>query len=124
MRSPDGSADIYQMLAGLVVAARTGFEMEKPLEVAKKCYVDVNIHEKKNEKKLNALEQLPSSCYESAVELEAKRAIYEKDGVFDKHLIDGIISKLKSYDDKNIREEVRNNPEKMAELVERYYHCG
>ena len=98
--------------------------MKKPLEVAEKCYVDVNIHEKKNEKQLNALDQLPSSCYESAVELEAKRAIYEKDGVFDKHLIDGIISKLKSYDDKNIREEVRKNPEKMAELVERYYHCG
>ena len=124
MRSPDGSADIYQMLAGLVVAARTGFEMKNPLEVAKKCYVDVNIHEKKNEKQLNALEQLPASCYESAVELEAKRAIYEKDGVFDKHLIDGIISKLKSYDDQHIRKEVENNPEKMAELVERYYHCG
>src|SRR5574344_368436 len=52
MRSPDGSADIYMMLAGLVVAARTGFENPSALEIADRCYVDVNIHDKKHEEKL------------------------------------------------------------------------
>ena len=124
MRSPDGSADIYQMLAGLVVAARTGFEMPNALEVAEKCYVDVNIHDHKHEDKLNALEQLPASCYESALELDAKRELYEKSGVFSKGLIDGVIAKLKSYNDNNIRAEIKENPSKMMDLVNTYYHCG
>ena len=34
MRSPDGSADLYQLIAGLCVACRHGFEMENALEVA------------------------------------------------------------------------------------------
>lgn len=124
MRSPDGSADIYMMLAGLVVAARTGFESPDALEIAEKCYVDVNIHDKRHEERLNTLEQLPSSCWESADQLEKNRAIYEKDGVFSPALIDGVIKKLRSYNDKNIRFETEQNPAKMKELVELYYHCG
>ena len=44
MRSPDGSADLYQLLAGLAVACRHGFEIENALELAEKTYVNVNIH--------------------------------------------------------------------------------
>lgn len=124
MRSPDGSADIYQMLAGLSVAARTGFEMEDALDVAERTYVDVNIHDAANESKLSSLEQLPTSCFGSAQKLAAKRGIYEKDGVFSRDLIDGIIKKLSSYNDLNIRNEIKDNPKKMIELVEKYYHCG
>lgn len=36
MRSPDGSADLYQLIAGLAVACRRGFEMADALEVAEK----------------------------------------------------------------------------------------
>lgn len=36
MRSPDGSADLYQLLAGLAVACRHGFEVENALELAEK----------------------------------------------------------------------------------------
>ena len=32
LRSPDGSADIYKLFAGLVVAAEHGLEMEDALE--------------------------------------------------------------------------------------------
>jgi len=124
MRSPDGSADIYQMLAGLVVAARTGFETENALEIAERCYVGVNIHDKQHEDKMTALEQLPASCYESANELETKRAVYEKEGVFAPGLIDGIIRKLRSYEDQNIRKELQDNPSRMNDLVEQFYHCG
>lgn len=124
MRSPDGSADIYQMLAGLTVAARTGFEMEDAQDVAERTYVDVNIHDPSNEQKLSSLEQLPASCFDSARELTQKRGIYEKDGVFSKDLIDGVIKKLTSFNDLNIREEIKENPEKMIELVKMYYHCG
>jgi len=124
MRSPDGSADIYQILAGLTVAARTGFEIPDALQVAEKTYVDVNIHDKANESKSKSLKQLPTSCFESAKELSSKREIYEKYGVFSPLLIDGIIKKLTSYNDNNIREEIKKTPKKMVELLKIYYHCG
>ncbi|MFA7033772.1 MAG: glutamine synthetase family protein [Bacteroidales bacterium] len=124
MRSPDGSADIYNMMAGLVVAARTGFEMADALKVAESTYVDVNIHDKKNETKLNSLEQLPSSCHESAMQLERNRAIFEAEGVFAPTLIDGTINALRKFDDANIREEIKKHPAMMMDLVRKYYHCG
>lgn len=124
MRSPDGSADIYNMMAGLVVAARTGFEMDNALKVAESTYVDVNIHDKKNEEKLNSLEQLPSSCHESALALQRNRAIFEAKGVFSPTLIDGTINALMKFDDQNIREEIKKHPEMMMKLVNKYYHCG
>ena len=124
MRSGDGSADIYNMLAGLVTAARTGFEMPDALEVANATYVNVNIHDKANEALLNSLDQLPASCWESAEALEADRALYEAEGIFSPALIDGTVAKLKAYKDRNIREEIGSDQAKMLEIVRKYYHCG
>jgi glutamine synthetase len=124
MRSPDGSADIYQLIAGLAVACRHGFEMENALEVAEKTYVNVNIHQKENEDKLKGLEQLPDSCEASAECLEKQRAIFEKHNVFSPAMIDGIIRKLKSYNDKTLRADIGDDRTEMLKLVERYFHCG
>ncbi|MCK9625323.1 MAG: glutamine synthetase family protein [Bacteroidales bacterium] len=122
IRSADGSADIYNMMAGLIVAARTGFEMSDAFKVANETYVDVNIHDNKN--KLNTFEQLPTSCHESAIELNIHRSMYEKHGVFSPILIDGIISSLNKFEDKNIRDEIKKNPAMMVDIVKQYYHCG
>lgn len=124
MRSPDGSADLYQLIAGLAVACRHGFEISNALEIADKTYVNVNIHKKENEDKLKQLAQLPDSCTASADCLEKQRAAFEKYNVFSPAMIDGIISKLRSYEDKTLRSEVQNNQEAMLKLVERYFHCG
>ncbi len=126
MRSADGSADVYFMIAGLITAARTGFEMERKeaLETAARTYVDVNIHAKENESILNSLHEVPSSCWESACELDKHRALYEAKGVFSPGMIDGVIAQLKSYRDKDIRAEVAAHPEKLMEMVHRFYHCG
>ena len=83
MRSPDGSADLYQLLAGLAVACRYGFEIPDALDIAEKTYVNVNIHQEEN-----------------------------------------IIKKLVSYNDTTLREDLKNDPEGMLELVNRYFHCG
>ena len=124
MRSPDGSADLYQLIAGLAVACRRGFEMADALEVAEKTYVNVNIHKKENEDKLKQLAQLPDSCAASADCLEKQRAAFEKYNVFSPAMIDGIIAKLRAYEDRTLRSEVQNNQEAMLKLVERYFHCG
>ena len=124
MRSPDGSADLYQLIAGLAVACRHGFEMENALEIAEKTYVNVNIHQKENEEKLKALAQLPDSCEASADCLERQREIFEKYNVFSPAMIDGIIRKLRSYQDRTLRQEIGDNKEEMIKLVYRYFHCG
>jgi glutamine synthetase len=123
-RCPDGSADVYLLLAGLVTAARHGFEMKDALDVANRTYVDVNIHHKEHRDKLMSLDQLPASCYESAAELEAHREIFERYAVFEPSMIDAVANRLRSFDDRNIREEINNDPEKAAQLVRRFLHCG
>lgn len=124
MRSPDGSADLYQLIAGLAVACRHGFEMDDALDVAEKTYVNVNIHKKENEDKLNQLAQLPDSCAASADCLEKQREIFEKYRVFSPAMIDGILARLRSYDDRTLRAELQDKPEEMLKLVEKYFHCG
>jgi glutamine synthetase len=124
MRSPDGSADLYQLIAGLAVACRHGFELENALEIAERTYVNVNIHQKENEDKLKSLAQLPDSCEASADCLERERAIFEKHNVFSPSMIDGIIKKLRSYKDRTLRQEIGNDQDEMIKLVYRYFHCG
>ena len=124
MRSPDGSADVYELIAGLVVACRYGFELENALEVAEKTYVNVNIHKKENEHKLKDLAQLPDSCAASADCLERQRAIFESRGVFSPAMIDGILKALRTFDDRTLREDIGNDRERMLELVHRFFHCG
>ena len=124
MRSPDGSADIYQLIAGLAVACRYGFEMDNALEVAQKTYVNVNIHQKENADRLNSLACLPDSGAASAVCLEEQRAAFEKNNVFSPAMIDGIIKRLKSYNDKTLRADIADDKDKMLALVHQYFHCG
>jgi len=123
-RCPDGSADVYLLLAGLTVAARHGFEMEDALEVAGRTYVDVNIHHAENREKLMSLDQLPASCFDSAAELEAHRDIFERHGVFSSSIIDAVIKRLRAYDDQTIRDGVRADPATGSRLVRQFFHCG
>ena len=123
-RCPDGSADIYLLLAGLTVAARHGIEMKNGLEFAKKTYVDVNIFSEKHKDKVKNLKQLPTSCYESADCLEKQSNFYTDKNVFPQGLIDNIVKKLRSYNDQNLRQEISNDENAIMELVKTYFHCG
>ena len=124
MRSPDGSADLYQLLAGLCVACRHGFEMENALEIAQKTYVNVNIHDAQNAQHLAQLAQLPDSCVASADCLERQRKIFEEYNVFSPDMIDDIIAQLRSYNDTTLRRDTEGNSEKIMALVNQYFHCG
>ena len=124
LRSADGSADVYQLIAAMVTAARKGFEDPDALKRAEELYVSVNIHNDANKEKLNSLKSLPTNCAESAAALDTARSIFEEHGVFPPQLIDGIIKKLKSYNDKNLRAELSSNRQEMLNLVNKYWHCG
>ena len=124
MRSPDGSANVYLLIAGLAVACRYGFECENALEVAEKTYVNVNIHKAENANILNSLSVLPDSCAASADCLEKQRKIYEEKGVFSKGMIDGILSKLRAFDDRSVRAKAAKSKKVMSDLVKEFFHCG
>ncbi|MBO4623977.1 MAG: glutamine synthetase [Bacteroidales bacterium] len=126
MRSPDCSADIYQLMAGLCVAARMGLEMPKDeaLKIAAETYVDMDIHRSENAARLATLAQLPTCCAESADSLERDRAIFEQADVFRPRMIDGIIKALRAQNDANLHTAARRNPGLMKQLVEQYFYCG
>ena len=124
MRSPDGSADVYQLMAGLCVACRHGFEMPDALDVAERTYVNVDIHAAANAEKLAALAQLPDSCAASADCLEQQRAVFEEYGVFSPAMIDGILKELRAFDDRTLRQDIAFDKDQVAQLVERHFHCG
>jgi glutamine synthetase len=123
-RCSDGSADIHQLLAGLTVAARYGFEMENALQYAEERYVGVNIFQEANKAIAEKLSHLPASCAASADALEQQREIYEKYGIFSKGMIDGIIKKLRAFNDPNLRKEVANDQNTLWEMIKKYFHCG
>lgn len=124
MRSPDGSADIYQLLAGLCVACRHGFEMPNAKEIAENTFADSDIHDEKNASKYANLTQLPDSCEASADCLEKQRTIYQAYNVFPAAMIDGILKQLRDTHDRTLRADIHDKPEEIAILVKKYFHCG
>ena len=126
MRSPDCSADIYQLMAGLCVAARKGLELppEEALKIAADTYVDRDIHKAEESGRIASLAALPTCCQESADCLEAAREVYEAEGVFTPRMIDGIINTLRSYGDAGLHEAARRDPRLMRRLVDEYFYCG
>ena len=126
MRSPDCSADIYQLMAGLCVAARYGLEMPEAdaLALAADKYVDMDIHRPENAARLATLDSLPTCCAESADCLERQRSIFEARGVFEPRMIDGILKGLRRFGDNNLHEAARQDPDLMKKLVTEYFYCG
>lgn len=124
LRSPDGSANIYLLFAGLVIATEHGFQMEDALEKADEFYVDYNIFKDKENSKIKTLESLPASCWESSEYLLKQRSYFEKDGIFPPGVIDNVVSKLKAFNDKGLSENLYNRNEEIAKLIRQFLHCG
>jgi glutamine synthetase len=100
LRSPDGSALVHLLLAGVVMAAEWGIGDGRSLELADKLYGAADVSNDKNT--LRSFPMLPSSCVESSRLLAKKRALYEKDGIFPPSIIDYVIELLKAEDDANL----------------------
>ena len=122
IRSPDGSADIYHLFAGLILAALHGLEMPDGLEKAESLYVDVNIFKAENRQRLAMLEKLPDCCYGSAALLERKRSFFERDGVFPARTIDSFIQRLRAFNDQGLSERLFGKTDEIRTLVYKYLH--
>jgi glutamine synthetase len=104
IRTPDGSANAHLLLAGLTLAADWGLTNDKSLELAKKYYVEGNIF--KNQKLLEGLPVLPSTCSASADILQLKRSEYERENIFTPSIIDYTINSLKAEKDVDLHKKL------------------
>ena len=118
IRSPDGSANIPMLLAGLAVAARLGLTGEDSLAQAEKLHITGDASA------VAGLTQLPASCSEAADKLDEQRAFYEAEGIFPPALIDALIEELRTYNDRDLATDLKNEPERLPALVQRYLHVG
>lgn len=118
-RAPDATANPHLLFAAITVAVEYGLKNpEKSLKIAEDLHVD------ETAKKRRRYRFLPKSCTESAKHLKKDRKYYEADGVFPKRVIDGIISKLESYKDRDLWKKLADKPKKIEELIQEYMHCG
>jgi glutamine synthetase len=124
LRSPDGSADIYCLMAGMVIGIEQGLEMENSLEMAESLYVDYNIFKETEKAGLRKFDSLPASCWESADCLLEQRSLFERDGVFPAGMIDNVVRKLKAYDDRDLSERLYGKNDEIHALVMKYLHCS
>ena len=122
LRTPDGSADLYHMMAGMIMAAQFGLEKADSLDLSKKLYVGVNIFKEENTGTAFQLEHLPDSCSDSADALEKDRSFFEMNKVFPKGTIDRFIGNLRSLNDKNLRVELYGKDDEIKKLVKKYMH--
>lgn len=118
LRSPDGSANIHQLLAGMTMAVLKGLEDKDALEYANKKYVNVDASCVKD------LNQLPASCWEAAEKLLEDRHIYENHGVFPVGMIDKLAKDLKAHNDKDLSQKLFGNADALKDLVQQFIHCG
>lgn len=122
-RAPDGSADIYLLAAGLIIASLHGLDMPDAVAKADSLYISRNIFKEEGKENLKHFNQLPVSCWDSAESLEKRRKVFEKNGIFPKGTIDAIIKNLKSFNDKKLSEELYGMHEEIKKLVENHLHC-
>lgn len=108
LRSADGSAMIHLLLAGITMAAEWGMSREESLAVAERLYFDNSKF--RDEKLLAALPVLPRSCVESARILEAKRELYEREGVFPPSVISYMAGLLRAEADENMNRSLSDLP--------------
>jgi len=119
LRLSDGSANVYLLLAGILLAADYGLSnREKALQIADELLMEGTGFKK------DSMKALPQSCYQSAKLLEKHREYYEKGNVFPKRVIEGVVQRLKSYDDKNLNEVLHNDNEKTEQFIRKFIHCG
>ena len=122
-RVPDGSADLYHLMAAMILAAKEGLLSKDSLERAEDLYINVNIFKPENKDTLDRLDALPASCYESAMYLENNADFYKKEGVFPEGTIHSFIERLKAFDDQHLSEQLFDKTEEVEKLVDQYLHC-
>ncbi len=118
-RAPDPSASTYLLLAGIAVAVKYGLRHPKTTIRIAEQFASRN-----PEKKDARPRPMPRSCGESADCLMHDRRHYEATGVFPARVIDGIVAKLVSYNDRHLWKRMDKKPHEAQRLLSQYLDCG
>jgi glutamine synthetase len=118
-RSPDGSALIHLLLAGITIAADWAFADDESLRLADKFYLKKE--ETNEEGLLDSYPVLPSSCGESARILIENREFYEREGIFPSKVIDYIVTMLS---EESVEVQSLSGSVDMRKLMHKYLHIG
>ncbi|MBN2366566.1 MAG: glutamine synthetase [Calditrichaeota bacterium] len=97
LRSPDGSAFVHLLIAGMTLAAEWGLTHSESLEISERLYTTGNIFE--DEKLVKKLPSLPGSCVESAEILLKNRNLYERENIFPQSVINYMSTLLHKEND-------------------------
>jgi glutamine synthetase len=108
LRSPDGSALVHLLLAGITMAAEWGMVNDEALSLADKLYVSGNIFQ--DDKLLKTLAALPTSCVESSRILFQKRELYERKGVFPSSMVAYVAKMLQTENDEHMNQKLVDLP--------------
>jgi glutamine synthetase len=118
-RAPDAMANAYLLFAGISIAIKYGLKNHaESLRMTEKLQLE------ESTKKPIRLKRLPLSCSESERNLAKDRKCYEEDGVFPKAIIDATLKKLRSYEDSDLAQRLKDEPQKIEKLIQDYLHCG
>lgn len=109
LRTPDGSANAHLLLAGICMAVEWGLTNKKDsINIAKASKVGTNIYATAS---MEHLEQLATSCSESAEKLLQVRNLYERNGIFPHLLINYVADLLQRENDKHLNNQLMSLPE-------------
>jgi glutamine synthetase len=108
LRTPDGSAIIHLLMAGITLAAEWGLTHPESLQIARERYVAGNIF--KNKKLFKKLAALPGSCVESSRILLEKRKLYERKRIFPESIIEHVAKLLRAENDEEMNEYLADLP--------------
>jgi len=108
LRSPDGSAIVHLLLAGIAMAAEWGLTHPESLALAERLYASGNIFN--NMELLRRLPALSKSCVESADVLVSKRALFEREGIFPPSVIEYVARLLRAEDDATMNQRLADLP--------------
>lgn len=108
LRSPDGSAIIHLLLAGITMAAEWGMQSENALEIARQFYIHGPVPHHRGGGV--SLPVLPGSCVESAKILLKKRDLYERNGVFPPGVIEYVAKLLQAENDATMNRDLADLP--------------
>jgi glutamine synthetase len=108
LRSPDGSAMVHLLLAGIAMAAEWGITRKESLAIAERHYIHGSKFQ--DEKLQQPLPILPRSCFESARLLETNRELYEREGIFPPNAISYMAELLRAEGDENMNRSLAELP--------------
>ena len=105
LRTPDGSALVYLLLAGIVMAAEWGLSNRDSIKLTKKYYARAD--RPKGNDSLKSFAELPGSCVESSRTLLEKRGLYERENVFPPSVIDYVSGLLREEKDEDLSRKLK-----------------